>query len=59
MIVDVKFFEDLSYYPRTDLQGEKIRVEDLPYSLCQPSSFVYPTINDLSLLKFDQPKNQR
>ena len=50
-----QFFKD----PRTDLQMEKIRIEYLSNSVSQPFSFIYPTINDLSLIKFDQPINQR
>ena len=57
VIMDVKFFEDISYYPKTNLQGEKTRVEDLSYSLCQPSSVIYPVINDLILLKSDRPSS--
>lgn len=50
-----QFFKD----PRTDLQMEKIRIEYLSNSVSQPFSFIYPTINDLSLIKFDQPISQR
>ena len=44
-----QFFKD----PRTDLQMEKIRIEYLSDSVSQPFSFIYPTINDLSFIKFD------
>ena len=49
----------ISQAPRTDLQGENIGVEDLPHSLSQPSSFMYPAINDLFLFKFDKPKHPK
>ena len=42
-----------------DLQMEKIRIEYLSNSVSQPFSFIYPTIIDLSLIKFDQPISQR
>ena len=53
--MDINFFKD----PRMDLQGEKIKIEYLSNSVSQPFSFIYPTINDLSLIKFNQPISQK
>lgn len=60
--MDIKFFEELSYFCKTDLQGEKTSdVKDLSHSPCQ-LSLVYPIPNAVSSVPTsvpDQPSNQR
>lgn len=52
--MDFKFFENLSYYSHTDLQGEKYKTEHLTFPNQQSLTLVYPLLNDFIQTKPDQ-----